>query len=434
MDKLEVHSLGTVDIKLNNKTIHEYMSGKAIALLSYLAMNKDKVFNREKLVELFWGSSDYEAAKYNLRYTLWTIRRIFKKDEAQDMIENVKNGCKINENYNIITDVKLLDDLLNKVEQDRDYYENITLEEIHDIYKGEFFEGFYLKNCPEFNDWVFYERESCQRKYFTLLSGFSSYLTEKNLLDKCIDVYEELIKLNPLQEDLYLNLIQLYIDLGDRNAALNQYEKCCKVLRDELDIGPMQELQKVYQQIKHGAQETVPTSINNVKKKNEPFLIVSQQQYTQYIMRKSREKEYILVHELEKSIPELDYYWLVEIMDNISRKIEPDIRNISPIQYMQDLSSINSAFLELISSENNDNSSSITDIRLFKSMEQWLQYVSKHKNIIIAIRHVQFLDDKSFLWLQYFLSRKKGQDIEIIIMDNQSDRIETIKKYNDKYK
>ena len=155
MDKLEIQCLGTLSIKLNDRPIQEYMSGKAIGLLCFLVLNSEKVFGREKLVELFWGNSDYDAAKYNLRYSLWTLRKIFKNNDAEDVIVNVKNGCKVNEAYQIITDVQQLNNILSNVEVDSRHYEMLTLDDIHSIYQGEFFEGFYLKNCPEFNDWLF---------------------------------------------------------------------------------------------------------------------------------------------------------------------------------------------------------------------------------------------------------------------------------------
>ncbi len=430
LEKLEVFSLGTLDIKLNNRSINEYMSGKAFGLLCYLAMNSDKVLNREKLVELFWGNSDSEAAKYNLRYTLWTLRRIFKNEKAQDIIINVKNGCKISEAYKIITDVSLLDNLLTNIEKDEKYYRNITLEKIHSIYKGEFLEGFYLKNCPEFNDWVFYEREACQRKYISLLSGFSIYLKQNNLPEKCIDVYEEMIRMNPLQEDLYLNLIRLYIQLGDRNAALTHYEKCCKVLREELNIGPMQELQKVYQQIKNGSGKIPNNVYNYVKKTDTQFSILEHKRYQQYINEETQKKDSVLVASLEKNLKEVDYYWMSELIEYFSLKAGNEVWYKIPDYCLQDLSFINSHLIEKADCCNKNISThpfTVPDIRLYQSMEKLLHYFTKEKRVIIGIEKPEWIDNKSFQWLQYYIGKGRCRNMEIIIQESSDERIRNLK-------
>ncbi len=431
MEKLEVYSLGTLDIKLNNRSINEFMSGKAFALLCYLAMNSDKVLNRDKLVELFWGNSDLEAAKYNLRYTLWTLRRLFKNEEAQDIIVNVKNGCKINDAYKIITDVNLLDSLLINVEKDRKYYSKISLEKIHSIYKGEFFEGFFLKNCPEFNDWVFYEREACQRKYFTLLLGFSMYLQDNNLPEKCIEVYEEMIRMNPLQEDLYLNLIKLYIQLGDRSAALIHYEKCCKVLREELNIGPMQELQKVYQQIKNGSQKKPKLSFKHSKKPDTHFVILDQDRYYQYMKIEAHKRNSIIITSIEKNVAEVEYYWMVELMECLSLKTRKETWDNIPDYCLKDLSYINSNLIEkaALYKKNIENQQlAVPDVRLFKSLEKWMKLFACHEKVLIGIENSEWIDHKSFLWLQYFIGREESYNIEIVFKESADERIKKLRE------
>lgn len=431
LEKLEVYSLGILDIKLNNRSINEYMSGKAFGLLCYLAMNSDKVLNREKLVELFWGNSDLEAAKYNLRYTLWTLRRLFKNEEAEDIIVNVKNGCKISDAYKIITDVNLLDNLLTNVEKDKKYYNKITLEKIHEIYKGEFFEGFFLKNCPEFNDWVFYQRESCQRKYFTLLLGFSMYLKDNNLPEKCIDVYEEMIRMNPLQEDLYLNLIKLYIQLGDRNAALTHYEKCCKVLREELNIGPMQELQKVYQQIRNGAQKKPKRSYNHSKEPNKNFAILDHHRYYQYMKMEAQKSKSIIISSLEKNVKEIDYYWMVDLIENLSLKTNEETWKSLPDYCLQDLSYINSNLIDKAALYNKSIQShqlAVPDVRFFKSLDKWMQLVACQKKVLIGIEKPEWIDNKSFSWIQYFVGRKQPSNVEIVIKESEDERIKNLKE------
>ncbi len=430
MDKLEIQCLGTLSIKLNDRPIQEYMSGKAIGLLCFLVLNSEKVFGREKLVELFWGNSDYDAAKYNLRYSLWTLRKIFKNNDAEDVIVNVKNGCKVNDAYQVITDVQQLNNILSNVEEDSRHYEMLTLDDIHSIYQGEFFEGFYLKNCPEFNDWLFFQREKSQRDYFALLSKFADYLREKRLLDKCIQIYEEMININPLQEEWYIKLIQLYLELGDRKSALDRYERCCKVLREELDIGPMQELQKVYIQIKSDSNEKNVVDAAKI----DPCDICEILEINEFDLRIRNEKrngEKIVIHNLGRDFSQIDYGWMVDVMDTILDQVSSEIiKQRVPKHFMDDLVYLNMDLYDkgLVDEIKHEQIQVMPDIRLYKAMEKFMIHAAGYKKMVIGISEIGELDEKSYLWLSCLVSKKVHKNIQIVILDNKNEKIKGLKK------
>lgn len=430
MDKLEIQCLGTLNIKLNDQPIQDYMSGKAIGLLCYLVLNSDKVFSREKLVELFWGNSDYDAAKYNLRYSLWTLRKIFKNNDAEDVIVNVKNGCKVNEAYEVITDIHQLNKMLSNVENDWKHYETLTLDDIHSIYQGEFFEGFYLKNCPEFNDWLFYQREKSQRDYFALLSRLADYLKEKKMVDKCIQIYEEMININPLQEEWYIKLIQLYLELGDRKSALDKYERCCKVLREELDVGPMQELQKIYTQIKNDTNEkyTVGTGKNLP---HDMCKVSSVNEFQLCIQNEKNNQRNIVICNLERDFSLINYGWMVHVMDTILEQVNSEIiKQRVPKHFMDDLAYLNLDLYDkgLVDEIKHKQIQAIPDIRLYKAMEKFIIHVAEYKRVAIGIRDLEELDEKSYLWLSFLVSKKKNTNVQIYILDTKNEKIKRFKK------
>ncbi|MDD4504151.1 MAG: BTAD domain-containing putative transcriptional regulator, partial [Clostridiaceae bacterium] len=252
MINLEICMLGNPTITLNNKPILNSMSNKAVALLCYMVLNKDKMYSRDKLASIFWDSANIETARYNLRYNLWSLRKILDADKKQiPVIETYKDCCKINSDAAIYTDIFEMEKLLeeNLKSKESDFIENLN--KVKNIYKGEFLEGFYINKCPEFNDWVFFERERLQIKYFEVLHRLTKlYKSAGNYL-KSIEILNEMLKINPLQEELYEELIKNYLELGDRGAALNQYKRCSNILRDELNIGPNESIRKLYHDIKN---------------------------------------------------------------------------------------------------------------------------------------------------------------------------------------
>jgi len=71
---LRFHFLGLPRVELHG-TVQYFPSAKAAALTAYLALHPAPQ-SREKIIALFWSESDENAARKNLRNTLWAIRKL----------------------------------------------------------------------------------------------------------------------------------------------------------------------------------------------------------------------------------------------------------------------------------------------------------------------------------------------------------------------
>lgn len=69
---LRLYFLGMPRIKRDDRPVE--LPAKAVALLAYLADTAGPV-PRDRILGLLWGESAEDAARKNLRNTLWTIRR-----------------------------------------------------------------------------------------------------------------------------------------------------------------------------------------------------------------------------------------------------------------------------------------------------------------------------------------------------------------------
>ena len=65
---------------------------------------------------------------------------------------------------------------------------------------------------------------------------------------RAIEYMTKLLKLDTLREDVYQELMSLYLRCGDRPGAIAIYQKCEKILREELNISPMAETRRLYEQ------------------------------------------------------------------------------------------------------------------------------------------------------------------------------------------
>lgn len=415
LTNLEIFMLGNPSIILNNKPISGSMSNKAAALLCYLVLNRDKMYSRDKLASIFWDSASIETARYNLRYTLWSLRKILDADKQQaPFIITYKDCCRINPDASIYTDISEMEKLLeeNLESTGSDLIE--SLNKVKSIYKGEFLEGFYINKCPDFNDWVFFERERLQRKYFAVLHQLTKLYKSTGSYLKSIEILNEMLKINPLQEELYEELIINYIELGDRGSALNQYKRCSNILRDELNISPNESIRKLYNDIKNAnshqqepvypASGLIPSSKLQVVFINENK-IVNRQEMGNTIS--------IICHPLVK----VPYSALSDCARMIIDNFNHDLLRKLPPYYWKDISRIENSANEVFPSEiNNDSLTHASEkIRIYIAFESLFNLISANMHFSISIKALHYIDKPSMEFLIYYISRNRYSNMTVVL-------------------
>ena len=437
MAKLEIYILGNLKIIWNNNNILEKISNKATGLLCYLAVNKGKKFSRDKLATYFWDSSNIDSARYNLRYNLWALRKVIKHDEnGEAIILSKKETCMINPKASFYLDIFEMNDILSHIDEENLHNYKTELEKVKDIYMGEFLEEFYLKKCMEFNDWIFYERERFQRKYIDVLYKLT-YLYESNSeYNKEINLLEEMIMSNPLKEELYVQLIKVYMKLGDRNAALNQYERCCTILREELNIGPMESTKKLYDKIKESNTEF--NKFNTLEKKSVDYKTDTNLKIFLYSkdrfrgVKKDLSKEKIIVNNPCYPLNNVDYYWISNLVEKfIFCYDKKDLEKLASY-YWQDILRIQSGVLSI------DENLIVKDYlgtkteknRIYNGVEHLINELLKIRDIIILIEDFHYMDADSFEFFKYYVFKNSNMPIEIIVCgDEKNNKIIELKKY-----
>jgi DNA-binding SARP family transcriptional activator len=130
--------LGTPEIlKDGDKVIFPYK--KAEALFYYIIVKK-KCF-RDTVVELLWGSVDEEIAKKSLRNAMYIVNKTFGNNV---LVSPKRSTIMLNPEIAFNSDVET-------------FLNNDDCSGI-DVYKGEYLEGFLVKDADSFEKWLFSAR------------------------------------------------------------------------------------------------------------------------------------------------------------------------------------------------------------------------------------------------------------------------------------
>jgi DNA-binding SARP family transcriptional activator len=98
------------------------------------------------------------------------------------------------------------------------------------LYQEDFLAGWYVRRAPEFEEWMLMEREQLRR----LVVRGLSFLTERCLNEgneaSGLRAVERLLQLEPWLETAHQQRMRLLARMGQRGAALTQYETCRQIL------------------------------------------------------------------------------------------------------------------------------------------------------------------------------------------------------------
>ncbi|QIB68931.1 hypothetical protein Ami103574_06160 [Aminipila butyrica] len=246
MTELMVNMMGRVEFKYGEKNLEHKLSNKGIALISLLMLHMEKGVSRERLISFLWADSDEEAAKYNLRYNLWNIKKVIHADKSgHEFIVANKDYCQLNHDYDFESD-------LLKLMTFESRGADPSIEELYSckqLFRGDFLEGIYLRNCDEFNEKIILERIVYQNKYVALLNAIAEKYEVYENFEECVTILNELVCIEPYNEKVVQRQMKAYIGLGKRSEAINCYKKFEAALRSDLNISPTQELKLLYNEL-----------------------------------------------------------------------------------------------------------------------------------------------------------------------------------------
>ena len=239
MSSLEVHLLGQLKLRgSHGERLPLPATLKARALLAYLILHRERPHPRERLAGLFWGDRPEQKARRSLSTALWRIRRSLHDEEA---ILSDHQTVQFDPQADLWLDVDHFETLVS--------HEDVaSLQKGVSLYQGPFLDGFY-------DDWIINERYRLEALYVDALSRLMTRYETRGAYECALATARRLLADDSLREEAHRVAMRAYCRLGQRNAALEQYQRCREQVRVELGTDPTAETVQLHRDILEGRLE-----------------------------------------------------------------------------------------------------------------------------------------------------------------------------------
>lgn len=238
MSTLRISLFGKFDVRYGEHRLIGLDAHKGRELFCYLLLYQDRSHPRESLADLLWGDHPTAQSRNYLRKALWQLQSTL--DAQTDSVKGQfllieSEWIQLHPQADIWLDVTIFEQVFSLVHgiPGRDLLQEQVqaLRDAVELYRGELLEGWY-------QEWCLYERERFQFKYLTMLDKLMDYGEANREFENALLYGERILRYDRARERTHRRLMRLQYLAGDRTAALRQYERCVRALREELGVEP----------------------------------------------------------------------------------------------------------------------------------------------------------------------------------------------------
>src|SRR5690606_31113604 len=229
---------------------------KVIALLAYLILEGERSHSREQLAALLWPSLTADAARTNLRQSLYYLRQFFSShadallhaDRDSARFVHVPEVCSV--------DVKVLTEqfptcpdcptapMSPPCERCLGRLKNRA-----DAYQGELLAGIELADAPDFDVWLDAQRQSLLGRAFSYSERLRNAYEALGRLGPAIAYAQRCVRLEPWDEAGHGEHMRLLAIAGQHGTAETLYDAYRDNLARDLNAEPEQTTHSLFEHI-----------------------------------------------------------------------------------------------------------------------------------------------------------------------------------------
>ena len=237
-------ALGEPMIIVNGQPVTRWRVMRAMELCFYL-LDRAKPVHKEQIMLELWPETE-SSVEQSLRSTVYHLRKtldenciIYRSGYYTLELERVyQQGVQCD-----VTQFEAYyDEGCQALQQEETQVAYEAFSRMVQLYRGNYLHSFY-------RDWCIPRRDVLRQEYIDARRRLATLTLQQEEYQECASHWQYILSIDNCDENAHYGLMYCYVKQGKRNLALRQYQRCVKVLREELNIEPMQSIQNLYQRI-----------------------------------------------------------------------------------------------------------------------------------------------------------------------------------------
>ena len=252
---LSLALLGPFQATFDDRPLTQFNTTKAQALLIYLAVERERIHQREALMALLWPGLPLESAQQSLRQTLYRLRQVIEPQKS-DMPFILAERFTLTWNPDAPTalDVAQFEALSGLGRSPEEWQQAANL------YRGEFLADFYVTDSETFEEWALNRRAAYHRTAQALLHRLADHYLSQNAHSEAESAVRRSLEMDYFQETAHRQLLQTLAASGRRQEALLHFDTLRRRLREEFNLEPEPETADLITAIRQQKLPVVPKS------------------------------------------------------------------------------------------------------------------------------------------------------------------------------
>ncbi|MEA4987950.1 MAG: BTAD domain-containing putative transcriptional regulator [Anaerovorax sp.] len=405
---LNICFLGKSRFERDGKAIEEQLGAKAFALICLLVLNKNRYLSREKIIGYLWPDSNEEAARYNLRYNLWLIKKHIGTDQQGNTFLYIdKECCGINREFDFTCDIL---DIMKFKPSEEDSIDSIL--KLKQLFRGDFLEGCYFNKCDEFNELIIFERINFEQRKVKILKRLVELYEKENNFEICLETINEILEIEPYDEEMVSKVLDIYLSCGKQVAAITYYNQFSNQLAGNLGIAPSDELRNKYNEIRLNLTDSKADTEDECTKRHPQQGHSSKPLSFNDLDSKINGFSIKIVSDCIKNVT---FFWMSDVIGKIMDIIDSDCTQQLSEQEILSLGCIQTKILSICGniSESYSSNLNIRDVSIVNAFIKLLATVCRNYKLTILILNSRELDAISANVVQY-LKRNPIEGLELI--------------------
>lgn len=251
--RLEIHCFGAFELSVNGVRVvpAEIRRKRVLTLLGILLTHHDRPQCKDALIEMLWPDVDRDVRARQLHVLVHELRKLIEphspsgswqyvRSQADRYAFNTQSSCWIDTlEFGALLELGRKAEAAHEKKVAIDAYEAAA-----ELYRGD-----YMQDEP-FGEWCSQAREQLREACLGLLNRLSSLWESLERWDRSVTYLRRALLLDPLREEVHRALMHALWVSGHRDEAVRQYDACVHLLREQLDLTPLPETERLFARIR----------------------------------------------------------------------------------------------------------------------------------------------------------------------------------------